>query len=68
MTKTSCDGGVDLYLLTNGQRIAVVQCKRYGADNKVGVSLVSELLGTQLSFGLRKGVLVQRPGIGCPGA
>lgn len=59
MTKRSRDGGVDLFLLTGeNQRIGIVQCKRYRQDRKVDISLVSQLLGTQLAFDIKQAVLV----------
>jgi hypothetical protein len=59
MTKQSRDGGVDLFILSAaGDRIGMVQCKRYAVDRTVSVSVVSELLGTQLAFDLGLAVLV----------
>jgi hypothetical protein len=59
MTKRSRDGGVDLFFLSGaGDRIGIIQCKRYKKDRKVDVSLVSQLLGTQLAFDIRKAILV----------
>jgi hypothetical protein len=59
MTKRSVDGGVDLFLLSDGgNRICIVQCKRYKQNRKIGVSVVRELLGTQLQFDVRRAILV----------
>ena len=59
MTKKSRDGGVDLFLLSGtGDRLGIVQCKRYRQDRRVGISVISELLGTQLVFDVKTAILV----------
>jgi restriction system protein len=49
----SPDGGVDLVLRGDGERV-VVQCKHW-KDRLVGVSVVRELLGTVMDFDLGAG-------------
>ena len=67
MTKKSRDGGVDLFLLSGeGHRLGIVQCKRYRKDRKVDISLVSQLLGTQLAFDVGLAVLVTTSGFTLP--
>lgn len=49
LTPASGDGGADVYVVENnalGRSLTVIQAKRYAADNKVGVGVVRELLGT----------------------
>ncbi|HEU5062548.1 MAG TPA: restriction endonuclease [Solirubrobacterales bacterium] len=47
LTPTTGDGGVDLYLIEHtslGQRLTVVECKKYARHRPVGVSAVRQLL------------------------
>lgn len=49
LTKQSRDGGHDIILLgSNGNKMAIVECKRYAEKNKVNVSTVRSILGVGL--------------------
>jgi hypothetical protein len=59
MTKKSRDGGVDIYILSgSGEKIGIIECKRYKPTRKVDITLVSKLLGTQLALDTKKAYLV----------
>jgi len=53
------DGGVDIYLLgRESNEYAIVECKRYSRNRKVGVYAVDRLLGTTLVKGSKHAYLV----------
>lgn len=61
LTQQTHDGGKDLFIVENnrlGKFIYYVECKRYAADNPVGVRLVRELYGTVAADRATAGVLV----------
>jgi len=45
LTKQSRDGGVDIYCLSKGGEMCIVECKRYSRDRSVGIAAVDRLLG-----------------------
>ncbi len=56
-TARSRDGGIDLYLIDDGEGLVAVQVKRY--RNRIGVSAIREFRGALLEQpGLAKGVFV----------
>ena len=59
VTKGSGDGGVDVILTKNNERIAV-QCKAH--SNPVGPAVIRDLYGTMTSGGYTKAILVSKSG------
>jgi Restriction endonuclease len=60
LTPASRDGGVDIFAAKRealGSFLYVVECKRYSADNHVGVGLIRELLGVVTQHRATAGVL-----------
>ena len=59
-TARSGDGGADLLLLSrDGKQIqAIVECKRYSSERRVGVSLVRQLVGACVRFDVKRATLV----------
>ena len=61
LTQQTHDGGKDLFIVENkrlGKFVYYVECKKYAADNPVGVRLVRELYGTVSADRATAGVLV----------
>ncbi|MBP6303253.1 MAG: restriction endonuclease [Saprospiraceae bacterium] len=61
LTQQTHDGGKDLFIVENkrmGKFIYYVECKKYAAENPVGVRLVRELYGTVTADRATAGVLV----------
>lgn len=61
LTQQTHDGGKDLFIVENkrmGKFIYYVECKKYAAENPVGVRLVRELYGTVIADRATAGVLV----------
>lgn len=61
LTQQTHDGGKDLFIIENkrfGKFVYYVECKKYAADNPVGVRLVRELYGTVTADRATAGVLV----------
>lgn len=54
----SGDRGVDLTGTDAGGRKVIVQCKRYGPDNKVGSPAVQSFIGTVVNQGADRGIFV----------
>ena len=59
-TQATRDGGVDILLLEDNSSdcIAIVECKRYKKERKVGVSTVRALVGAAISWRANKAYLV----------
>jgi hypothetical protein len=60
LTHPSADSGVDMYAVQKapfGSFLTAVECKRYGKDHLVGVSLVRQLLGTIMETNASTGVV-----------
>lgn len=64
-TPISSDGGVDLILKRNGEKI-VVQCKAYTA--RVGVGTARELVAARADFGADRAILIAASGVTKPAA
>jgi len=60
LTASTRDGGVDVFLLHHetAERIAIVECKRYAADRKVGIQTIRYLVGAAIEWGVRSAYLV----------
>ena len=61
LTQATRDGGSDIiatYTKGNIPYMVLIECKRYGHKNKVGVGLVRQLLGVQTDKKANKAVLV----------
>jgi len=65
VTPPTRDGGYDILGLTTDpsglQTSWVVECKRYGADNKVGVEIARQIIGVKTHIGVPNAVLVTTP-------
>lgn len=61
LTPASNDGGVDIYAAKNdglGRFLYLVECKRYGEDNPVGVQIVRSLYGVVQQERANGGIVV----------
>lgn len=61
LTPETRDGGCDIlatYEVNGLSFMIIIECKKYGKKNKVGISLVRSLLGVQKDQNANKGVLV----------
>lgn len=59
LTAETCDGGFDLLLLERSSHDQIIiECKRYSRERRIGVGLVRQLLGVQLSEDIKKGKIV----------
>lgn len=60
LTRSSKDGGVDIYAFQRapfGSFLTIIDCKRYRADQPVGVGLVRALYGTVMARDASVGVI-----------
>jgi restriction endonuclease Mrr len=61
LTKTTRDGGVDLYAYLKNRVsdfLVLVECKKYSPDNSVGVDIVRQLYGVQEAQKANKSLIV----------
>jgi len=62
LTPRTRDGGVDIIAVEHsaytGNSVHLIECKRYGPTNKVGIGVVQRLLGTVTQRRATKGILV----------
>jgi restriction system protein len=61
VTRSSRDGGVDMWIAENrsiGSFRYLVECKKYSAENKVGVKIVREVFGTLQASRATAGLIV----------
>ncbi|MEM8667431.1 MAG: restriction endonuclease [Planctomycetota bacterium] len=58
LTLPSKDGGADVILFQNGERTAIVECKKYSSRRKVGVGMVRQLVGASVRFDVRNAHIV----------
>lgn len=61
LTKQTRDGGMDVIAVSRREGIPlklVIECKRYAADNKVGIGVVQRLLGVKVAERANKAILV----------
>lgn len=59
LTKQSRDGGVDLYCFSNSSgKKAIVECKRYAHNRKVGIAAVDRLIGVSVRTNINEAHLV----------
>lgn len=60
LTKTTCDGGMDIVAISNHMDIRVkyfIECKRYSRQNKISVGLVQRLFGVKIAEQANKAIL-----------
>jgi restriction system protein len=58
LTRSTRDDGVDIFLLKNGGRYGLVECKRYDSSRKIGVKHLRELVGACVYWDVKRAVLV----------
>jgi hypothetical protein len=60
LTRMTRDGGADIlvYYHERDDLVAIVECKKYAEERKVGVSAVKQLIGTSVDWGVRRAYLV----------
>jgi hypothetical protein len=61
LTRATRDNGVDIIAVSRRMNITqklVVECKRYAADNRVGIGVVQRLLGVKTQFNANQAVVV----------
>jgi hypothetical protein len=58
LTATTRDGGKDLICLDSDAQKFVVEVKRYGRTNRIGIGIIQRFAGVLLSEGVSKGVIV----------
>ncbi|MGH7242358.1 MAG: restriction endonuclease [Phycisphaerales bacterium] len=60
LTQQTRDGGADLIVVSkdDGKPIGIVECKRYAAERRVGISAIRCLTGAALQFDVQQAYLV----------
>jgi hypothetical protein len=60
LTQATRDGGADIIVFTHdgSKKVAIIECKKYSAEHKVGIGVVQRLVGAAISWKAKRGYLV----------